>query len=219
MAKPKFNPDERVRLKERALELRKQGLGYSAIGRIFGVTPNTIKSWISPEYRQASNNRQRVKYSEDSSNILAYNRLYYHQKLSKDPKYREILRCRDAKRRSSPDFKVRRAISKRERYHSDIQFRIACCLRSRLTKLIKSCKVGSSVFDLGCSLADFREYIESKFKSGMSWDNHGEWHLDHIRPLASFDLSNRDEFLKAVHFTNIQPLWALENKIKGAKYV
>jgi hypothetical protein len=51
----------------------------------------------------------------------------------------------------------------------------------------------------------------------MSWDNYGKWHLDHIIPLSSFDLTNREQFLKAAHYTNYQPLWAHENFMKRAK--
>lgn len=51
----------------------------------------------------------------------------------------------------------------------------------------------------------------------MSWDNWGEWHLDHIQPLASFDLTDREQFLQATNYTNYQPLWALENIRKGAQ--
>jgi hypothetical protein len=79
-------------------------------------------------------------------------------------------------------------------------------------------KRGSAVRDLGCSIPEFIGYIADKFQKGMSWDNHGEWHLDHIKPLASFDLEDLKQFKQAVHYTNYQPLWAFDNLSKGAKY-
>lgn len=71
---------------------------------------------------------------------------------------------------------------------------------------------------LGCSFAHAKQHIESQFKDGMNWGNFGEWHIDHIRPLASFDLTDATQQLMAGHYTNLQPLWAAENMSKGAKY-
>jgi hypothetical protein len=85
--------------------------------------------------------------------------------------------------------------------------------------LTHSLKSGSSINDLGCSVRELKIYLESKFQSGMSWDNHGEWHIDHIKPLSSFNLSNRDEYLKACHYTNLQPLWAKDNFKKNNKII
>lgn len=106
--------------------------------------------------------------------------------------------------------------------------KIKKALRSRLScaiKKIKAKKAGSSVDDLGCSIEEFAEYLSSLFycnpETGeqMTWENYGlyGWHLDHIRPLAMFDLSDKKQFLKACHYTNIQPLWAIDNLKKGAK--
>lgn len=94
-------------------------------------------------------------------------------------------------------------------------------LRTRLYDALRcKRKTGSAIKDLGCTLEELRIFIESKFQPGMTWDNwcFRGWHIDHIRPLASFDLENREEFLKAVHYTNLQPLWAFDNLSKGAKY-
>lgn len=71
---------------------------------------------------------------------------------------------------------------------------------------------------LGCSYEFFRGYIEGKFVENMGWHNIGEWHIDHIRPLASFDLSDVEQQKQAFHYTNQQPLWAMDNLKKGAKY-
>lgn len=72
---------------------------------------------------------------------------------------------------------------------------------------------------LGCSIKFLKKHLESQFKLGMSWDNYGlyGWHVDHIRPCASFDLSKPEEQRKCFHYTNLQPLWAEENNRKRAK--
>jgi hypothetical protein len=107
---------------------------------------------------------------------------------------------------------------KNNKKKNDINYKITCNLRTRLWSAIKyKYKNGSAINDLGCSINYFKIYIESKFEKGMSWDNWGRntWHLDHIEPLSSFDLSKREEFLKAVNYKNIQPMWAKDNLSKG----
>lgn len=100
----------------------------------------------------------------------------------------------------------------------DLHFKIKCLLRVRLnTALGRRQKNGSAASDLGCSIEFFKDYIALKFTDGMTWENHGLWHLDHIRPLSKFDLTNRTEFLTAAHYTNYQPLWAVNNILKSNK--
>lgn len=72
---------------------------------------------------------------------------------------------------------------------------------------------------LGCEWTEFMSHIERQFAPGMTWSNHGQsgWHFDHIRPLSSFDLTDREQLKQACHFTNVQPLWAADNVRKGAK--
>lgn len=106
----------------------------------------------------------------------------------------------------------------RDRRRSDIDFKIRSNLRTRLSNAIRDGrKSGSAIRDLGCSIAEFKKYIESQFISGMSWDNYGEWHFDHKIPLSKFDLTNSVQVKKAMHFSNLQPLWAEQNLIKGDK--
>jgi len=113
-----------------------------------------------------------------------------------------------------------------KRYKEDIEYRISCCLRARLLSAVKQeNKGGSAIEELGCSIAKFKLYLEDQFylcsKTGekMSWDNHTQegWHIDHVIPLASFDLTNPEDVKKACHYTNLQPLWAYENRSKGDK--
>lgn len=120
---------------------------------------------------------------------------------------------------SSPIQRAKAADAHKYRLLTDIQFRLACNLRGRLKDALrKGRKVGSAVRDLGCTVGELKIHLESKFTEGMSWDNYGQWHVDHIKPLAVFDLTNRQQFLEACNWTNLQPLWAADNIRKGAKY-
>lgn len=110
----------------------------------------------------------------------------------------------------------------KNRYKKDVAFKLRKNLRSRLRTMIdKNQKTGNAVRDLGCSIPEFKIYLESKFQQGMSWDNHGVygWHIDHIKPLASFDLTDRNQLLQACHYTNLQPLWAKDNIVKSDKII
>lgn len=100
--------------------------------------------------------------------------------------------------------------------------RLRLNLRTRINQALKSsAKAGSAVKDLGCTIEEFKIYLENKFRDGMTWENKGKkgWHIDHIIPLSSFDLKNRKEFLKACHYTNMQPLWWHENLSKSDRII
>ena len=105
-------------------------------------------------------------------------------------------------------------------YKNDPIYRIKNLLRSRLGHAIRgNSKKGSAIQALGCSIEEFRQYIESQFKKGMTWDNWSlkGWHIDHIIPLKMFNLEDPIEFKKACHYTNLQPMWAKNNLSKGCK--
>lgn len=110
-------------------------------------------------------------------------------------------------------------------YYKDLNNRLRKNLRGRLSCAIRrgfdGSRGGSFVKDLGCSIQNFKLYIESKFIPGMNWNNYGWgegcWHLDHIIPLISFDLINSEEFKRAAHYTNYQPLWQTDNFKKGCR--
>jgi len=105
----------------------------------------------------------------------------------------------------------------RDKWHSDINYRLKCLLRSRLWKAINLNQKQSSMTDLlGCTIDELKVFLESKFTTGMSWDNQGAWHIDHIKPCASFDLTKLSEQKKCFHYSNLQPLWAKDNLEKAA---
>jgi hypothetical protein len=92
-------------------------------------------------------------------------------------------------------------------------------LRGRIYMALKrGVKSETTISLLGCSIDFFKEYIAKMFMDGMSWDNMGDWHLDHKKPCVLFNLTNDDEQKKCFHYTNIQPLWSNDNLKKGIKY-
>jgi hypothetical protein len=105
-----------------------------------------------------------------------------------------------------------------EREKVDIQYKIKRRLRARLSKLTKGNRPFSSIDALGCSIVDFRNHLESLWQEGMTWENYGDWHIDHIIPCAAFDLTKESEVKKCFHFSNLQPLWEKDNLKKWMKY-
>ena len=104
----------------------------------------------------------------------------------------------------------------KNRYHNDVGFRLTTILRKRLRgAVMKNYKSKKTMELLGCTIEEFKKYLESKFTKGMTWD---KIHIDHIKPCISFDLTNPEEQAKCFHYTNLQPLWAIDNLKKGAKY-
>jgi len=110
--------------------------------------------------------------------------------------------------------------SAQRKYRENVSNRIAGNIRSRVRYAIREKhirKPGSAIKELGCTTDQLVLYLELQFQEGMTWDNYGEWHIDHIKPLASFNLSDIDEFKQACHYTNLQPLWAVDNFKKGSR--
>lgn len=109
----------------------------------------------------------------------------------------------------------------KNRRQNDINTRIANNLRNRVRQAVVIGKSGSAITDLGCTVNQLKLHLESKFKPGMSWLNYGngegKWNIDHILPLSKFNLTDRDQFLLACNYLNLQPMWYLENIIKSAK--
>lgn len=108
-----------------------------------------------------------------------------------------------------------------KRHRENIETRIKNRLRCSLRRFVHD-KHGNSYEELaGCTMEELREHLESLFEEGMSWDNHAHfgWHIDHIKPMSSFDLTKEDQIKECCHFTNLRPLWWKENLSKGAKIV
>jgi len=96
----------------------------------------------------------------------------------------------------------------KQRLRENVSRRIWRALKGDVKKSKKTMEL------IGCSIDELKEHLESGFTDGMSWDNYGDWHVDHIVPCKSFDLSNPREQKKCFHYKNLQPLWAFDNRSK-----
>ena len=104
---------------------------------------------------------------------------------------------------------------KKNKYKNDPLFRLKCNVRVNVKRAIKNKRTEEII---GCSFAELKLHLENQFTEGMSWDNYGQWHIDHKKPLSWFDLTNPEEVAKANHYSNLQPLWAEDNLIKGNRF-
>ena len=168
---------------------------------------------------------QQKEWREDNKErVMCYKRTFYkinyaRGKAKKDEwvqKNRKHVRTSQKLWRTNNKASVNAYI--RKKYATDNRFKISVLLRGRFRKALKRRQVnGSAIRDLGCSIAELEIYLQTKFQNGMTWGNHGKWHIDHKVPLYSFDLTDRGQLLRALHYTNLQPLWATDNLKKGRK--
>ena len=109
------------------------------------------------------------------------------------------------RKKNDPLYKLRITIS--ERIRQALKYHLAGTYK----------KKDSTIELLGCSIDELKTHLQNQFKEGMTWQNHGEWHIDHIIPCAAFDLSKKEDCLKCFNYKNLQPLWAHENLSKSDK--
>lgn len=155
------------------------------------------------------------------------------KRYAEDSQFRETLLEQQRQQRQSPGYKekqsayhkawrqenvesirTRRYLWQQEKLNSDPSFKLLCAMRHRLYMVLteRQTTKTQSVSDLlGCSIQEAKDHIASQFVPGMTWDNHGKWHIDHIRPCASFDLTDEAQQKECFHYTNLQPLWAEDN--------
>lgn len=114
-----------------------------------------------------------------------------------------------------------RAKAKMKAMRATASGKIQQALRRKLYGLVRDGalrKTKSALALAGCSLKELRQHIEAKFLPGMAWNNYGRWHIDHIRPCASFELSEPSQQRECFHFSNLQPLWARQNLSKCSRW-
>lgn len=174
--------------------------------------PNYFQKW-------RKENPEKVRHYTKTSLLKNKEKIQLRiQKWRKENK--EYIREYNLRWRENNRSRVRERFNKyrKEKYQKDINYRLAYSVRTRLRIALKTNKKSQkSLKYIGCSLEKLKKHLESQFQPEMTWENYGEWHIDHIVPLSSFDLSQEDNIRKACHYTNLQPLWSKDNFKKGNK--
>jgi hypothetical protein len=172
------------------------------------------------DYRKTASQRYSDWYEKNKKLLTDKLRSKYAQ----DNEYRSKIKSRNSRWHKNNRSKM--AVYAVRRYHEKLKFDVQYTIRQRLSgQIYKAVKRGGGVKSAktmvlcGCSIADLMEHLQSQFKEGMHWNNYGKWHIDHIRPCASFDLTDPEQQRQCFHYTNLQPLWARENIQKGARLI
>lgn len=161
------------------------------------------------EHKAHANSKSKEWVENNHEKRKGIARDYYHNN-------REEIKSRI----SSPERKNKRNKYQKDRYKNDISYRVKQILRGSIYKYMNKIKNRMHFKELiGCSVEFLVKYLESKFLEGMSWDNYGkDWHIDHIKPCTKFNLELKEEQLKCYHYSNLQPLWAIDNIRKSNKW-
>lgn len=159
--------------------------------------------------------KERREYELENKEKLLRKRQEYRQ--ANKERINEYQRKYNLENREKVNENQRKYVNRRRK--EDVNFRLAHDLRSRLRDVIRGGNSGSAVRDLGCSIPELKIYLQNQFKEGMDWGNwtNNGWHIDHIVPVSLFDLTDRNQFLQAAHYTNLQPMWAIDNLKKSNK--
>lgn len=165
---------------------------------------------LTKKYNESRKDLLRKYYLENKEEIKETSKKNYK-------KNREYNIERNLKYQSENKEKRNEHLSKRKK--TDSLFKLSVNIRNLIYITIKNngyLKKSKVVEILGCSFDEFKEYIESQFQDGMSWENHGEWHLDHKIPISWAD--TEEKVYELNHYLNFQPLWAFDNLSKGNKW-
>lgn len=155
--------------------------------------------------------RMKKDYSKNQKDLLEYQKTYYIKNITQKLEYAKRYRETNKEKRNKYET---------NRKKTDPIYKIKYLVRNRIYKylILKKITKKHPTFEIvGCTPQELKIHLEEKFIKDMSWDNQGEWHIDHIIPLAS--AKTEEELYKLCHFTNLQPMWALDNIKKGSKII
>lgn len=163
------------------------------------------------------------KYNQERETLLARSNEYYKQNREQRIEYARLnsKNNKDYRKRYMQQFNKNNRSNLRQRYNTDERYRLSVILRKRIYNALKgNKKSGNSMELLGCTIEEYKSYLEALFKPGMSWSNQGSvWHIDHIKPIFSFNLLIPEEQFAAFNYRNTQPLFVKENLSKSWKLI
>jgi len=172
----------------------------------------------------SENNKEKIKeYRENNKEKLKETRKQYHENnKQKRKQYCEENKenIKEYQKQYQKNNKEKRSIYYKNKKQTDPLFKLKYNLRIRMCSAIKNknyIKSKTTLDMLGCDLYTAKAHLEKQFTKGMTWANHGEWHIDHIIPCAS--AKTEEELIKLFHYTNLQPLWAADNMSKSDKII
>ena len=195
---------------------------YVSTGQCFCCVSEHDKQWreANPEKSRAKSNKWKRANPERVDELRKKSKQKF---LASEDGRQHLSQIQSAANKKYRQTDKGRATAKRsyERRLADPQLlaitRIRTLVSAALTRA--GCKKPAKTEDLlGCTVAEARAHLEAQFLPGMTWDNHGEWHIDHIRPCASFDFSDPKQQRECSHYTNLQPLWAKDNLSKSDRW-
>lgn len=208
---------------EKVLELYRSGLGSKRIAKETGIPRTTIRNAIEasgckvkkPQTAWNKGHRKPKELRKISArrSVNAQSYAWAREKTA--------LRIGDESTHWRNHPEVRRSYL--AKHFARPEIRTVRRLRLRLWKVLNvrgygDRKSAPMLKLIGCSKQQLISHIESKFGRGMSWQNIGDWEIDHIIPCSAFDLSRADEQRKCFHYSNLQPLWRSDNRRKHAKF-
>lgn len=194
-------------------------------GKEIELKPNRISGFCSKKCRVISRNkstqRYKIKHSEEIKNRSKIFRKTEKAKEKYHIKYISIL---EYQRKYRENHKNEIAQYWKIKYKNDLEYKLGISLRGYIRRAVVR-KQMRTIEYIDYNMPQLIERIEKQFKPGMTWNNYGQWHIDHIRPLVSFNFFNEngsenvEEIKKAMALNNLQPLWAHDNISKGGKYL
>lgn len=162
--------------------------------------------------KSCKQNDDKIYCENNRDKVLENKKLYYLNNKSRISEQRKEYQQRTIEQRR----KYKRLYEK-QRKQKDPLYKLIQNYKNRVCKALKGVgiKSQSTIKLLGCSIDEFCTHIENQFSKGMTWENQGKWHVDHIIPLSSATTIKEKE--KLFHYSNCQPLWAKDNLSKGDK--